>query len=604
MEMKRSSRVVAPRPLGLLALVLALTSVFGFLEVGDHALAAPRAAAKTSNPKSSSTTGELHAKPSAKATSAMPAGGAGSRKAALIGSVVLNLVLLGALGYVAFFRRSSKAASANEPDNRITENPATIDNAMIGIASLDTDGHIVNCNRALQEIFCSTAAALRGKTLNSLVHPDDMNRDRTLYAELTDGARGDYQIEQRYFRPSGDLLWARLTVVRNEAGSNFASAALVDITRRKLAEDELAVTREAIHNLYQVVVAPDLELNDKMRALLEMGCRRFGVETGLVGKISDHEYEVLQVISPDEKIRRGKRYDVDGAGGAGQAKNGTTVAHPPLSVARATFSTDWRDHPFYAVVDRETYLGAPIIVNSELFGTVSFSSAEARPNGFAAAETEFVQLMAQWLGNEIERLQARAALETKQTELMEANTKLEALATHDGLTGVKNRRAFDERLDLEFNRSRRYSTPLSILLLDVDRFKHYNDTFGHPAGDQVLRTVGRLLQSSVRNIDFVARYGGEEFVVLLPNTDAAGALILGERLRAKIEGVPWKEREVTASFGAATLTEEITERTALTAAADMALYYSKTHGRNRITHIGEMPAATDAGQETPAAASN
>ena len=188
-----------------------------------------------------------------------------------------------------------------------------------------------------------------------------------------------------------------------------------------------------------------------------------------------------------------------------------------------------------------------------------------------------------------EQLQAQTRqIQEQQTKLQEANAQLQALAALDGLTGLFNHRAFKEKLEEELQRAVRYHLPLSLLLLDVDRFKQYNDTYGHPAGDEVLKMVARLLLQSPREIDFVARYGGEEFVVLLPNTDRAAALILAERLRLAIETAPWPQRAVTASFGATTLTPATANGAALIAEADEALYHSKETGRNRVTHADEM----------------
>lgn len=188
------------------------------------------------------------------------------------------------------------------------------------------------------------------------------------------------------------------------------------------------------------------------------------------------------------------------------------------------------------------------------------------------------------------REQAQHIVE-QQRRLEEANTQLQALATHDGLTKLKNHRAFKEKLADELPRAARYSQPVSLLLLDIDNFKQYNDTFGHPAGDDVLQIVARLLRENSRGTDFVARYGGEEFAILLPNTDASWAVHLGERLRSAIEREPWARRMVTASFGAATFTDSEHEEGAaadLLEAADRALYHSKRNGRNRITHQNEL----------------
>ena len=182
-----------------------------------------------------------------------------------------------------------------------------------------------------------------------------------------------------------------------------------------------------------------------------------------------------------------------------------------------------------------------------------------------------------------ERKQQEAQLAIQQQTLHELNLKLAALATHDDLTGLKNRRAFWEQLQAEFCRALRHDTPLSLVLLDVDAFKYYNDTFGHPAGDAVLQQVGQLLQATCRSNDVVARYGGEEFVMVLPHTDLPGAMALAERCRAAIAEADWSLRTITASFGVATLTSSTPDATALLASADAALYTSKSSGRNCVT---------------------
>lgn len=171
-----------------------------------------------------------------------------------------------------------------------------------------------------------------------------------------------------------------------------------------------------------------------------------------------------------------------------------------------------------------------------------------------------------------------------QAELEGANAKLKAVATTDGLTKVKNRAAFNDKLSEEFDRSLRYTHPLSVILLDVDHFKQFNDTFGHPAGDDVLRKVAGLLQHTVRTTDTVARYGGEEFVILLPDTDYAGAMVLAERCRRAVAGTSWDKRPVTISVGVSTLTGTTTDAATLVKEADDALYRSKKAGRNRVTH--------------------
>jgi diguanylate cyclase len=197
-----------------------------------------------------------------------------------------------------------------------------------------------------------------------------------------------------------------------------------------------------------------------------------------------------------------------------------------------------------------------------------------------AVAANTIQAANEWL------TEANAALVSQKMKLESANVQLEALATTDGLTGLKNHRTFQERLAHEYQRARRYGTPLSLVLLDVDHFKDFNDTFGHPAGDAILQRVAALLQTEARVTDCLARYGGEEFALLLPETDAQGAVSTAERIRQLIAGAVWEQRAITVSVGAYTLDATIESAAHLVEAADKALYQSKTEGRNRVTHRG------------------
>ena len=162
----------------------------------------------------------------------------------------------------------------------------------------------------------------------------------------------------------------------------------------------------------------------------------------------------------------------------------------------------------------------------------------------------------------------------------------------DALTGLANRRALEEILAAEISRAQRFAHQLAVVLLDLDRFKEINDSFGHAAGDVMLRAVSRLLTSLARQGDTVARWGGEEFVVVLPETDLAGAQRFAERLRRTIEAHAVGEMKTSASCGVATmLPEDSVEE--LLGAADQALYQAKTNGRNRTESAvrGPRPAA-------------
>lgn len=181
-----------------------------------------------------------------------------------------------------------------------------------------------------------------------------------------------------------------------------------------------------------------------------------------------------------------------------------------------------------------------------------------------------------------ERLKQEVALlEAERVRLLEeANARLLTLATTDPLTGLTNRRTFDEVLAREAALADRGIGPLSLLLLDVDHFKGFNDTFGHPAGDDVLRQIALAIRTCCRSTDLPARLGGEEFAVLLPGTDIGGALVLAERIRHAIEAGPWPLRPVTASIGVAML--DGSGSRGLIETADRVLYEAKRNGRNKI----------------------
>ena len=186
---------------------------------------------------------------------------------------------------------------------------------------------------------------------------------------------------------------------------------------------------------------------------------------------------------------------------------------------------------------------------------------------------------------------ASVALEQQRWELQQANAKLEALARTDGLTGIANHRAFQESLSRNVKQARRSGNALSVILLDIDFFKKFNDSYGHPAGDAVLKQFSELLVSRCRESDMVARYGGEEFAIILPQTTSEQAAQAAERVMASITGAIWPNRAVTASLGIATFSEALPSPASLISAADKALYASKAAGRNRYTQYSDVQTA-------------
>ncbi|MEK4513455.1 diguanylate cyclase [Paenibacillus anaericanus] len=183
--------------------------------------------------------------------------------------------------------------------------------------------------------------------------------------------------------------------------------------------------------------------------------------------------------------------------------------------------------------------------------------------------------------------QLHMEIEQKQQELMELNANLVKLSVTDKLTGLKNRRFFEEKLEDQMILYSQTGQPFSLYIVDIDHFKKVNDTWGHPMGDSVLAKLAEVLQSHVRKGDIVARYGGEEFVLILPNMDAAESKIRAEELRLTVASSTWETGQITVSIGIATFIQMDSDITLLKK-ADLALYASKENGRNRVTHFTDM----------------
>jgi diguanylate cyclase (GGDEF)-like protein len=226
-------------------------------------------------------------------------------------------------------------------------------------------------------------------------------------------------------------------------------------------------------------------------------------------------------------------------------------------------------------------------------GAVDFLAKPPRPAELLARLRSALKLK-----HELDRCKEQTRqLEQVTERLRRANAELERLAVRDELTGVGNRRFFNLMLEQEWARATREVLPLSLILMDLDYFKAYNDRYGHPQGDACLRQVaGRADALLQRSGDYLARYGGEEFAVLLPHTATRGAVLVAERIRAGVEGLGLEHaaapgsRVVTASLGVATLVpDRHAAPAALVAAADAALYQAKRDGRNRVRPFEGTP---------------
>ena len=427
----------------------------------------------------------------------------------------------------------------------------TFDDAVIGMAYVAADGGLLKVNRELCRLVGYSETELLAIGWEVLTHPADLAEDVVQARRLLSGEIESYELEKRYFHKRGDIVWARMTAsrVRNSDPPIFLGQ-VQNISDRRRAARALLAANERLARLLENLHAGILVEDERRMILLTNSalCRIVEIPVPpplLVGRTGESIDAHLTGIVDEPRDFNRRVADI--------------LAH------RTEIRSEWLELADGRTLERDY---VPIITEGENRGHM-------------------------WIYRDVTvRVEAQRLNEEQTRRLREANDRLAALAATDALTGLPNRRSLQERLFESLEQSVELSQPVSLVLLDVDRFKEFNDAFGHPAGDEVLRALAGLLRHVSRLGDVPARFGGEEFAILLPNTDVTGAHALAERCRRVIERAAWPLRPVTASFGVATLMPPMAQEESaghtLFAAADAAMYRSKALGRNRVTHAEEL----------------
>ena len=240
------------------------------------------------------------------------------------------------------------------------------------------------------------------------------------------------------------------------------------------------------------------------------------------------------------------------------------------SIREQDFSTSsyyrGADNPLFK---KGYFVSIPLMIEKEVVGVLNINDVDQDP--FNVNDLDFILNLSEFI-----------AMSISNAVLYEQANKL---AVTDGLTGISNRQSVEKSLQIEFERSKRYNSPLSLILLDVDHFKDVNDTYGHQKGDEILIAIASLLKKACRANDIAARYGGEEFLMILPQSNAQGAFKIAERVREEMMKISFTGNEsnfaVTVSCGVAEFNKDYESINKLIAAVDQALYEAKNGGRNR-----------------------
>jgi len=465
----------------------------------------------------------------------------------------------------SFLDRTTEALAKSdlEAASRFNREITNLCPDLVYVMDLRTHANVMVNNR-ISAILGYTQAEIDGfggRLLNELVHPDDVHsviRNHLGVADLEDGAVATYQ----YRMKSKQGLWVWLesyevVFERDNDGNAVTKLGYArDVTHRKEAEEKLL----ASESRFRTVVD---SMHDGF--IFQLG-------DGRVTMANDQAAEILGTSVKDLLNVR----DVAGLLGSEAHGDSSHETQEGFTLAPVRDLVVWRVGPD----GQDQWLEidvTPILrpsQNDSIATVTIFRDVTER----IRAEDQTRRHVAELSG-------ARAELESRSRELERANLRWELLAMTDGLTGLANHRALQEQLSHDLDQFRLGRMPAhSVVMIDVDHFKQFNDRFGHVAGDDVLRTVGQILEDCAPKTAKVGRYGGEEFLVLLPNHARDEALACAEALRTAIEGFAWRLAPVTASFGVATLIDPDMATGAYVQAADRALYAAKEQGRNRTVH--------------------
>jgi diguanylate cyclase (GGDEF)-like protein len=329
--------------------------------------------------------------------------------------------------------------------------------------------------------------------------------------------------------------------------------------------DEAKRTRDELSVLYDAAkaISSSLEMESVLEMLVQVPCRAFGYEYGAILLVDEHTGDlVIEATHGYSPSTRGYR-----------VASGKGITGWVLRMGKAEFVRDVREDARYIDVNRDVVaeIAVPLIREGRVIGVFNIEST--RPGALGERDVSILTALAGYATIAIQN--ARLFAQT------------EHLATTDGLTGLFNHRHLHQAMERMLERCRREERPLALIMLEIDNFKRYNDTYGHQRGDEVLRIVAEMLRKGSRATDIVARYGGDEFMIVLPDTGKDTAGDVGERLRRAIEAYPFRLGEnivtnVTLSVGIAASPDDGDTVDALVDAVDRAQYSAKRSGGNKV----------------------
>jgi len=450
----------------------------------------------------------------------------------------------------------------------------------VGILQATLSGHFLWVNQKFMDVVQYSAEELRNKTCKDITHPDDVEQELSCLEQLLAGEIDTFSREKRYLRKDGSEVWVNLSgsLIRNRKGEPKSYIGVVqDISDRKQAQAALQ------------------HLNDQLKGRVnELGNRNR--EMVLLGNLSDFLQACLTVDEAYQAIATLVAPLFPGSSGGVFAINpsenwveamatwGTAVGSQTLFSPKACWALR-RGRPHWVTQEQgglrcphihsdisplDSFC-VPMMAQGKAFGILYISSPQ--PGQLTEAKQRLALTVAEHLALSLANLKLRETLSQQ--------------SIRDALTGLFNRRYMEESLEREIHRAQRHQRPMGIIMLDIDHFKHFNDTFGHEAGDIVLRELGRFLQKNVRASDIACRYGGEELILILPDASLVDTKQRAEQIRQDVKELQIEYHHqaldaIAISVGVAAFAEHGSTAEELIAAADRALYQAKAQGRDRV----------------------
>lgn len=458
----------------------------------------------------------------------------------------------------------------------------------IGKALVGLDGRWLDVNQALCEMLGYTEQELLGTSFQALTHPDDLDADLGQVKALLEGRGTSYRMEKRYFHKSGREIRAQLdvSILRDEQGrpQHFISQ-IQDITERQLVQAQLQQSKQQL----EAGLARLQRHNEEITSLGELSailqkCQNLDEMTAPMSRFGPL---LFPGTSGAFYLMHPSRNYLDRTMHFGAPPAGDAVFDVNACWALRRGQVHWHGENGLHCSHLHGHPGpapacVPMMAQGETIGMICLQPDPALGGEAlqeARAQVERMGMMvADRIGIAIANVRLRETL------------RLQSI--RDTLTGLLNRRYLEETLPRELELARREQQPLTVLMIDVDHFKRFNDTHGHEAGDQALRLIGRQLMSDFRGSDIACRLGGEEFAVVMPRTGREQARQRAEALRRQVRQLSFTHHgtvigNITLSVGIASCPEQGQVMARLVDAADQALYGAKRAGRDRVVCAGE-----------------